>query len=114
MFKLMLHYWMTVKLTLKHFSDKKGHVWVCDGVQASKGIKYHREKDFACFRSCTPGFTLSHCIFYLERDFLQHKEFNPMYHGHENIHINLYYRHCVNQVYWLWLNIHPEPCENLQ
>ncbi|MCJ8731493.1 hypothetical protein PDJAM_G00200340 [Pangasius djambal] len=34
--------------------DKEGHVWVCDGVRSNKGIKQHREKDFACFRSCTP------------------------------------------------------------
>lgn len=40
----------------KHFPDKEGHVWVCDSVRSKKGIKQHREKDFACFRSCTPGF----------------------------------------------------------
>ncbi|KAK3568010.1 hypothetical protein QTP86_028594, partial [Hemibagrus guttatus] len=35
--------------------DKAGHVWVCDSIPSSKqGIKQHREKDFACFRSCTP------------------------------------------------------------
>ncbi|KAF5905427.1 caspase-4-like isoform X1, partial [Clarias magur] len=34
--------------------DKEGHVWVCDSVKSNKGIKQHREKDFACFRSCTP------------------------------------------------------------
>ncbi|XP_060730591.1 caspase-23 [Tachysurus vachellii] len=34
--------------------DKDGHVWVCDGVRSNQGTKQHREKDFACFRSCTP------------------------------------------------------------
>lgn len=34
--------------------DKKGHVWVTDGVGPSKGKMHHREKDFGCFRSCTP------------------------------------------------------------
>ncbi|XP_047673264.1 caspase-23 isoform X1 [Tachysurus fulvidraco] len=34
--------------------DQDGHVWVCDGVRSNQGIKQHREKDFACFRSCTP------------------------------------------------------------
>ncbi|XP_017327706.1 caspase-23 isoform X1 [Ictalurus punctatus] len=34
--------------------DKKGHVWVFDGVKSNKGTKQHREKDFACLRSCTP------------------------------------------------------------
>ncbi|KAI5609893.1 hypothetical protein C0J50_5565, partial [Silurus asotus] len=34
--------------------DKEGHVWVCDAVKTTKGKIQHREKDFGCFRSCTP------------------------------------------------------------
>ncbi|XP_026859627.2 caspase-23 [Electrophorus electricus] len=35
--------------------DKKGYVWVHDSrIPKSNGIKQHREKDFACLRSCTP------------------------------------------------------------